>query len=200
MLTPVAVINALPIFRFGMFQALEAADFLPCEVGDVVKWASRSGNCAVVCAIHDESDLDVVVDLSASAPDAVVLTLVRGSSANLIRESLRVGARSSAPLDAEPDEVVFALTAAMEAKTVLPADIAHELAVGTRSSKPKVKLEERDEDWLQRLAAGSTVADLAEQSGYSTREMFRILANLYRRMGVRTRTEALITASRWGIV
>ena len=49
-----------------------------------------------------------------------------------------------------------------------------------------------------RRAGGSTVAALANQAGYSERAMFRLLHGLYQRLGVRTRTEALIRAHERG--
>jgi DNA-binding CsgD family transcriptional regulator len=49
----------------------------------------------------------------------------------------------------------------------------------------------RELDWLGQLAEGTTVAQLAERSGYSERAMFRLLRNLYNQLNVRNRTEAL---------
>ena len=50
------------------------------------------------------------------------------------------------------------------------------------------------------LAAGATVAELAEGAGYSEREMFRILKQLYAALGVENRTQAIIWATRHGIL
>ena len=78
--------------------------------------------------------------------------------------------------------------------------MAQELAKHAVTLQPLRELSERDRDWLRRLARGDTVAELAQSADYSTREMFRLLANLYGRMGVRRRTEALITAAHWGVL
>jgi DNA-binding NarL/FixJ family response regulator len=48
--------------------------------------------------------------------------------------------------------------------------------------------------WLRALAAGRTVAQLADQAGYSERAMFRLLRLLYQDMGVGGRVEALLRA------
>jgi hypothetical protein len=48
------------------------------------------------------------------------------------------------------------------------------------------------------LASGRTVSQLAEQSGYSERAMFRLLRKVYVRMQVRNRTEALLRARQQG--
>jgi DNA-binding CsgD family transcriptional regulator len=52
--------------------------------------------------------------------------------------------------------------------------------------------------WLRHLSEGRTVADLADSVGYSERMMYRLLANLYRRLGARSRTKALMLAQREG--
>jgi DNA-binding CsgD family transcriptional regulator len=39
---------------------------------------------------------------------------------------------------------------------------------------------------------------VAERMGYSERAMYRLLRGLYERMGVKTRTEAVLKASRSG--
>ena len=46
--------------------------------------------------------------------------------------------------------------------------------------------------WLRILAQGGTVHDLARQVGYSERALYRLLHALYGRMGVSSRTEAIL--------
>ncbi|MFI6503799.1 response regulator transcription factor [Nonomuraea typhae] len=53
-------------------------------------------------------------------------------------------------------------------------------------------------EWLRRLAAGARVADLAHRAGLSERTMFRRLHDLYQRMRVHDRTEALSLARERG--
>ena len=55
-------------------------------------------------------------------------------------------------------------------------------------------------DWLRALAAGATVHQLAERIGYSEREMYRLLRAVYDRLGVPNRTQALVWATRQGIL
>ena len=61
-------------------------------------------------------------------------------------------------------------------------------------------LSARDVAWLRALADGVTVASLARASGYSQREMYRLLSALYARLGVDSRTEALLRADRAGLL
>ena len=78
--------------------------------------------------------------------------------------------------------------------SVLPIAVVQALAaphppVGTGPPPPAHEL-----DWLRELAGGATVAQLAGRSGYSERAMFRLLRDLYRRLEVSSRTEALMLA------
>ena len=61
-------------------------------------------------------------------------------------------------------------------------------------------IDENDQQRLQLLAQGRTVAELADLDGYSEREMFRTLKDLYTRIGVTSRTEAIVWASRYGVL
>jgi DNA-binding NarL/FixJ family response regulator len=65
---------------------------------------------------------------------------------------------------------------------------------------PPPSLTDVEQAWLRRLAAGGTVAGLARGCGYSEREMYRRLSDMYSRLGARTRTEALLLAERFGLL
>jgi DNA-binding NarL/FixJ family response regulator len=52
----------------------------------------------------------------------------------------------------------------------------------------------REIGWLRDLANGVSVGRIAEGAGYSERMMFRLLRDLYARLGARNRTEALMLA------
>jgi DNA-binding NarL/FixJ family response regulator len=56
----------------------------------------------------------------------------------------------------------------------------------------------REIDWLHQLAGGLTVGQLAARVGYSERMMFRLLRELYDRLQVKGRTEALMLARQRG--
>jgi DNA-binding CsgD family transcriptional regulator len=55
-------------------------------------------------------------------------------------------------------------------------------------------------DWLRLLAQGVNVQELARKVGYSERALYRLLHGLYGRMRVSNRTEAILQATRWGLL
>lgn len=57
-----------------------------------------------------------------------------------------------------------------------------------------------ERSWLNRLAAGESVADLADRSGVSARTMHRRLRALYARLGVESRGRALVAAASAGLL
>ncbi len=69
-------------------------------------------------------------------------------------------------------------------QAVMPAAVAAVLAEPQAVSEHTPSA--RQLSWLRQLVTGVTVAQLAEQAGYSKRAMFRLLRVLYRQMGVRT--------------
>ena len=103
--------------------------------------------------------------------------------------------------NADPEDIVAALAAALEGMTRLPVEVARSLAAewpSMHALRPEVNAEEVD--WLASLAAGTTVTRLAEDTGYSERVMFRRLHDLYGRLGVTGRAEAIVAAERLGFL
>jgi DNA-binding NarL/FixJ family response regulator len=112
------------------------------------------------------------------------------------REALAAGV-TALPAGSADEDVVLAVGAAVRAFTYLPADAARVLA-GNDGDRPVIT--EQEACWLRALVDGSTVASLARTVGYSEREMYRVLGNLYGRLGAANRTEALLRADRWGLL
>ena len=91
------------------------------------------------------------------------------------------------------------VTAAAEGRTRLPSTVARGLT-GAAPPEPEVELSATDRTLLHALCQGLTVATIATHVGYSEREVHRRLRNLYGRLGLRGRADALIFAVRHGLV
>jgi len=112
---------------------------------------------------------------------------------------VRGGARSVLARHVSAEVLRRTVSATIEGQAVLPAAVAAMLASceGADAGPPQALSAEKL-SWLRALAAGSTVAQLASQAGYSERAMFRLLRLLYRDMGVSGRVEALMWAQEQG--
>ncbi len=194
----VGVFNAPPVYALGLASALLDADFDLEKVADPRAWLRNHHGATVLVGVHQLCDLDVVIELKADQPDAVVVTLVDEVDVSIVEASLGAGATGSVALNASAEEVALAISAATAHQTVLPAGIARIMAErGLRAVAPG-EMDETEVGWLRALAAGDTVADLAGRLGFSEREMYRRLRRLYARIGARDRTDALLKAARWG--
>ena len=88
--------------------------------------------------------------------------------------------------------------AAIRGVSMLPAEAVRALAAPKVPQDVTTQLTPREIEWLRALSQGNTVAQLAENVGYSERAMYRLLQGMYRRMHAANRTEAILKASRAG--
>jgi DNA-binding NarL/FixJ family response regulator len=96
--------------------------------------------------------------------------------------------------DASPITARDTIRAAIAGFSLLPVDILRSFAKGFAHEETTRPLSDDEIGWLRQLADGVTVARLAEHVGYSERMMFRLLSDLYGRLGVDNRTKALMRA------
>jgi DNA-binding NarL/FixJ family response regulator len=89
--------------------------------------------------------------------------------------------------------------ATVEGQAVLPKAVAAALVSGGPAG-PDIQAvpSENELTWLRRLASGTTVAQLADEAGYSERAMYRLLQKLYQQMGVGSRMLAIMRAQDLG--
>ncbi|HET9260921.1 MAG TPA: hypothetical protein VFP42_12430 [Acidimicrobiia bacterium] len=198
MVLEVGVLNAAPVYMLGLKSMFPANGYKFETVDDIFQWVGEHEPSVVIVDIRDDADLSLIVDLKTEHPRSVVVTLVNEANAPAVTASIACGASGAITRDASPTEVILALKAALTQNAVLPLQVAR-LLVSTQladGKPPQVDSEELK--WLQSLAHSATVASVGEEAGYSEREMYRRLKRVYKKMGVSSRTEALLKASRLG--
>lgn len=195
----VAVLDPLVCFRRGLTAALSGAGFEPFEPSDVEDWLRSGESGAVVMTLLDDADAKRLKGLREYAPGTPWLALLPEVTVEAYRWAMMSGATSAAGRDAAPEDITAYLSAACTGRTVMPAPVALALAMAFDPGEHP-PLSATEVRWLVKLSTGSTVLDLARETGYSEREMFRRLHGLYTHMGVCGRTEALLAAQRWGLV
>ena len=196
--TQVAIVRAMPVVRQGIEATFLGTEFIPVNVceSDLPAWGRDGGQ--ILVEVHGDPDVQLVADLRSGSPDAVLVTLVAEGSERLVEASLGAGANSVVPLDADTNGILLALRASAEDLTVLPHAIGRNMATG-RPGRPPA-LSDAEVAWLKALAAGRTVRQIADESGYSPREMFRLLNRCYLKLGEPTRLGALLKAAKLGLV
>jgi DNA-binding NarL/FixJ family response regulator len=196
----VAVVDPLPLFRDGAVAALTAGGHAVKTPRDVLAWARETPSAMVLLTVQGEADWVLLAKLAqiGSVPHLVVVLLANDSAAAGVR-AVRSGARSVLARHVSAEELQRSVSATIDGQAVLPAVVLAALVAGTRVDTGQADIVSAEKlSWLRALAAGSTVAQLAGQVGYSERAMFRLLRSLYHDMGVGGRVEALMRAQEQG--
>jgi DNA-binding NarL/FixJ family response regulator len=195
----IAVSDPLPMFRRGMIATLGDAGFQPEAPEDLLTWARQRQRGIVMLTLHLPEDWRLLTDLRKASEDVVVIAVLNDAQTETCVRAIVAGAGAVVSRGAEPESVKRVFDAAVEGKSLLPTEVVRALA-SPRSSlnEDEAALSARELEWLKGLASGLTVAQLADRFGYSERAMFRLLRDLYARMRVQNRTEALMYAHRQG--
>ncbi len=191
-----------PVYRAGLGAGLLAAGLetrTVAEPAGLPALLDGPGRLVVVLPSDQASLFD---DARTGAPGHVAgwaaVHVIAETSAQHYAAALRCGATGVVAEVAELSEVVDVIVAAASGRTLLPS--AHAQLLSRSLAGPPPRLEPRERAWLRRLADGGTVAGLARSSGYSEREMYRLLARVYARLGADSRTEALLMSERFGLL
>jgi len=197
---PVAVIDPAASYRLGLTSVLGKAGFVPLEEdGDLPTWLAAPGCKAILVTVRSANDWEPVRRISGS-DDAIVVALLVDPTPDRHAEALRAGATAAIAWDSSPDGIVDVVTAAVRGYTMLPAPVARAIAMGEPLNPDPDWVSPQEVEWLRMLAAGVTIQELAAKAGYSERAFYRVLHGLYGRMRVASRTEAILQASRWGLL
>lgn len=187
----IAVIETAASFRRGIDAALERSGFHPVALED--------SPTAVLATLRFPDGCDTVSSLASAG--VLVVALLPEPTPGAHAHAYSHGVAGTVDWNADPDEIVAALQAALEGRTRIPAEIVRVLSSEWPSlHAPRPEIDEDEAEWLVALAAGTTVARLADDTGYSERAMFRRLHDLYERLGVTNRAEAIVAAERIGLL
>lgn len=198
MILRVAVVDPLPMFRHGMMAVITAAGYGAEEIDDAVSWAAVPERRIVVLTVQtlaDWTELDAIC--RGSAGNGVIAVLDRPEPAAYVR-ALRAGAVAAIPRESPPEALRAVLNAAAAGQSLIPTDALRGLTEPESDTDADRSPSPDEVAWLRQLARGDSVAEVAGRSGYSERMMFRLLRELYARLGKRNRTEALIHAQERG--
>ena len=196
----VTIQDPLPAYRAGLGVALEDAGFVVEEPEDLSEWKRPAGACAALVSSAGDQVDEALGDVRRANPELLLVHLAPSPTAADHRDGLIDSGCPSVPRDAPVARIVETLQAAFEGDALIPLDVARELAADTGGHQPVPPMPEREVAWLAALAVNTPISSLAEDAGYSEREMYRQLRRLYQRLGAGNRTEALLTAARLGLV
>ncbi len=197
----VGLMASTPTVRRGLIAVLEEAGFVAVEVDDLESWVPGRDGTAVVTVGRDEAARDAMRVFRDDHPHVPVVAITADAQVGTVGDWLRAGATAVVGEDDPTDHLVTALRAAISGWTAVPVDTAWAMAARIPPpADPSAWVSETELSWLRSLIDGSTVPAIAVEAGYSEREMFRVLQRLYQRLGVGNRTEAIVWATRSGLL
>jgi DNA-binding NarL/FixJ family response regulator len=196
-------------FRAGMTRLL-------ATIGDVeICGTATDGSSGVEVALRTQPDV-VLMDISmpqmsgieatralhVQAPHigVVVMTMLEDDEA--VGQALRAGALGYLVKGAPQAEIVDAIRGVHAGRAVIGAATAKQLGSLFSSSRPHdpfPDLTPRERDVLEALAAGATTSQIAARLGLSGKTVRNHLSNIFTKLRVTDRTQAVIKARAHGL-
>lgn len=197
----VGVSGGSPAWRRGLAAILGDAGYSAVEVPSLVDWRPGRDGVAVILDMTSDQSYADLAEFKGDHPVVPVVAVVMELSLSSYAAVVRAGAGAAIGNDDEPEAFVAVLGEVLDGRSSIPVGLARSLAARIPAAPdPEAWVGPDDVTWLRGIAEGKTVAGLADEVGYSEREMFRLLRDLYLRIGVRSRTEAIVWATRHGVL
>jgi len=194
---PVAVVASVPALRRGWASSLRTLRFRAEERDDLSSWVQIEGGRAALLITESLNDLQVATNLRYHSEDLAVIVLLPHASEEDQLAALGLGAVGVGDWSASVEEVAVMIQAGLLGRSTIPVRMGPRLAESL-DNHAITSLDLSDRALLKNLVHGATIHEVAEQLGYSERDTFRRLRALYHKIGVNTRTEAVVQATRWG--
>ena len=138
-------------------------------------------------------------------PQTAVLVLTVHDEDAYVFAALEAGAAGYLLKDVPATEVVTAVRSVMEGESVLHPSVTAKVLRRFRGGGPVdggtgSELSEREHEVLRIAATGQSNKDVAAALGISPRTVQEHLRNVFRKLGAASRTEAVVTALRLGLI
>jgi DNA-binding NarL/FixJ family response regulator len=194
------------VVRRGLIDLLDGND------GFEVVGAAADGEEAVALAGEHQPDV-VLMDLSmprvdgieatrrllAEQPEARVVVLTSFSDRERILDALDAGAVGYLLKDAEPDELLRGIEAAVRGEAPLAPKAAKVVLSARADSRPAAELTAREHEVLGLLAQGLANKQIARRLGIAEKTVKTHLTSVFQSIGVTDRTQAALWARTHGI-
>ena len=200
MATLVSVAGGTPTWRRGVRAVLEDAGLGVASFDDFSEWQPGIGGSVVVVR-GGEGISDAIHQTASAFPQVPIVVVDDHVTVAGFARWVRMGALGVVDDADEPEDLATIVEAALQDRSAIPKHVLKAMARHVPDDRDlSAWINDEEASWLTEMADGLTVLELAEDRGYSERAMFRMLRNVYDRIGARNRTEALLWAGRHGIL
>lgn len=140
--------------------------------------------------------VQVVEKIRERFPSAAIVILTTYDTDNDIERALRAGAKAYLVKDVSPQDLIACIRAVHAGRTWVSPNVAAKLVAHVTN----VRLTRRELSVLRLLAAGNSNREIAEALGITDGTVKIHVAHLFAKLDVTSRTEAITTALRRGLV
>ncbi len=170
--------------------------------GEAWAWLTRQQPDVAVLDIRMPglSGIELTKRIKAHYPQVRVLILTAYDDEPYIFALLRAGADGYILKTADSSELIRAVRAVAAGKAVLDAEIASKVIAGLTGAGSLEPLSDRELDVLRGVAKGWTNREIGQRLGISDRTVQGHLANIFGKLHVASRTEAVTVALQQGLI
>lgn len=202
------------VVRQGTRELLEQQDDLEvvaeaCDGREAVQLALQENPDVVVMdfSMPELNGIEATRQIKAVAPNIAVLVLTAYDSEQYIFAFLAAGAAGYLLKDVSVEQLIHAIRAVYAGESMLHPAVARKVISHFAQPEQKTRppdgaeqITERELAVLKLAAQGHSNRDIAQQLGISVRTAQTHLSNVFNKMGVGSRTEAVMYALRQGLI
>ncbi|MFT4176068.1 MAG: response regulator transcription factor [Luteolibacter sp.] len=176
----------------------------PDELFEKLKFTSeRPGLLLLDLGLPRRDGLDVLSDLRQILPDLKIVILSSYDDRERVYRAICNGAAGYLLKTASPDEILSGIRGVIHGTAALSGEIANMILQGFARYGPVEQIEpltNREEDVLRLLVKGQIKKEIADHLEISQHTVDMHLRAVYRKLHVRSQTEAVSKALRLGLV
>jgi two-component system, NarL family, response regulator LiaR len=201
-----------PLVRDALRQALDAEEDMQivAEAADGEEAVKLASECKPDVAVMDIvmpklNGIEATRKIKQIAPDIAILILTAYDDDEYVLGLLDAGAAGYLLKSARGRDLAGAIRAIKSGESVLhPAIIAkllkRAMQAPVEQHKPSDILSERESEVLRLVALGMSNKDIAEKLFLSERTIKAHLTNIFNKLNVASRSEAIVKGLQWGLV
>ncbi|MGG1324036.1 response regulator transcription factor [Priestia megaterium] len=151
------------------------------------------------------SGLEAIKEIRRTNPEISIVILTTYNEDQLMMKGIEAGAKGYLLKDTGVENLFESIDSAIRGETLLQPEITERIQnyktkLLKEQSKSKVMLTPREMTILQAIARGSTSKEIAYDIGIAERTVKSKLTSIYNKLGVDSRTEAVVVAIQSGII
>jgi len=204
----VLIVDSVPVYREGLCRILEEEEDLEVigsssDYEEAVRLAKELSPDILVIGISvsEPGNLEIIKRIKAARPDTGILAVSSAVSGTLLLTCLRAGVAGYLLKKTEPRQMVRAIRSVYAGEVLLEKNgvskMLEEIKRGEEAGRILL-LKDREVEVLKEVARGSSNKDISQELGISVRTVQTHLANIFAKLKVDTRTEAVLYAVREG--